>query len=881
MLKAGSGRCAVSRASHVALRRQHSITEQPLSLEHSSPAGLPLHALSNPSHLVVAPTCHPSHVQSFMWMTFTIKLFIPSEQSPHTFTASPTVSCATEMSPINDSTSPTESWREFIAWDEELVPRFSNNAQDNSFTDSFHLGESIASEQPYLVSAPQSVIDGPISRSYNLSGPPSIIDGHSSFEQAYRAPLSFDTTATSPLLDQENDQYFGSAGTWDSRVFLEARITESPVLDTRYERIPNSVHPSTESFNTTGDTLLNPHVARSSHAFSGLDVMASQAFANVGTWIDPPQIVVPIAENDGSRAEVDPIQIPHTQAVPSSHQSYPYSDTAYSRHERSRAITIPTRGSSYNPYTQQAPWTHRVPSSLSVSPVSQRRPRGTSLSRSVSQTRRKVTSPSPTEAFGWVAYQPNPLTNKLAPISAEGSQGRTPRGRKKALTAEQRSNAALMRIIGACSNCQRRKEKCDAGTPCRSCLEYYKGDLVKNPCRSRLLSQLSFIFLSDRLGWHPTVRKLDSFMAPGEYDVIPEITYTVPVHFGFGPAMPVPVHALHVSQQDLLIHEHVIYSWPADSSPPMTHRHAVLPAIITPEGTSNLHRLLDSHLSLLVTHYFREFPLYCSDLRILRDVYIYSRSLSPSSPHYRPLHQALKLLVLVHDGGDITLPLRADSSVLSQLINTSLEIPDDFEPTPCFIRSQFGAVMPGLAMDLMNDILTSLEHILLNRGCDEWPAALAILITVLMTVESIHYHATKLPYHYKYRQSSHSSSSSSSSSLSSSSSSIEPEHLSRVMDDDEGVRILLEFYKTCYLGCHARLRPDWEGDATGPMSNNNHHSRHLSPEDIFIESVRKAIKNATAPPAQYLQKKVTETRQKGDMGFFFDRLVARLLLLKS
>lgn len=765
------------------------------------------------------------------------------------------------MSYAQHDDSPMENMQELVAWDEDF---FCSNttfadADESGFTVINPASGTTGYEQPYLVSAPPSVFEDPPSLGYTVSGPPSIVDGQSSYGQAYCTSLSFDTTATSPLWDQDNDQYFGSFGACGSAPSPLGHITESPILDTRYERIADSLQSSTGSFETTTDTVFNPHLPGSSHAFSSLDLRASQAFANVGTWADQPQIVEPIAECDETRAEVAPIQIPRSQSNGNSHRPYPHSEGAYQQHDRTRAITIPgsARVASYNPNGPLPRREHRAPPMLSVSPVTQRRPRSATLSRSASQTRRKLTTPSPTESFGWVSYQPHPLTNKLAPTSTDGLQGRTPRGRKKGLTAEQRTNAALMRIIGACSNCQRRKEKCDPGTPCKSCLEHYKGDLVNHPCRDRLLSDLSDAFLSNRLGWHPTVRALESVIAAGTFHIATGITYTLPLTFGFGPALPVPVYALHVDDPDTLVHEHIIYSWPPESSSRSEHLHDVLPAVLALDATSNLMQLLESHISLLVTHHFRAFPLYCSPLRILRHVYVFSRSIPAKSPHSRILHQALKLLVLVHVGGDLTLPSRSKSTVLANLIGSAMNLPDELEPTPCFIRSQFGAVMPGLALSLMKDVLSSLEQLLLNRDCDDWPATLAILITVLMTVESIHYHAAKLPYHSKYDANRP----------------CNPEEDLKV--DDEGVKTLLAFYSACFLGCHARLRPDWEGEATGSAQ---YPRRHMSPEDTFVENVRDAIKKASS--AGYLSMKASEKRQGDDMGFFFDRLVARLLLLK-
>ncbi|KAJ4370681.1 hypothetical protein N0V83_005202 [Neocucurbitaria cava] len=741
------------------------------------------------------------------------------------------------MSHTEYGSSPNEGWQDLVAWDEEFFFQDEaglTGAQCDSFATGFHIPESFTSEQNYLVSAPPSVVDDPPSLEYTVSAPPSILEGSSSFGQGYSASPFFDVSATSPLVGGEDGRYFGSFSACDEPLLPLGNITESPVLDTRFERIEDSFEGSAGSFDSTSETVFNPYVAGSSHSFSGLDIRASQVFSNVGGWAEQPQIIEPIAECDESRAEAAPISIPRTpsQSLHSSAPAHLGPEGQHSQQGRSRAITIPegTRGvSGYNFGSSNSGWAQTVPPLL------------------------------------------------LAPTSSEGLQGRTPRGRKKGLTAEQRSHAALMRIVGACSNCQKRKEKCDPGTPCKSCLEHYKGDLVKHPCRDRLLSDLSRAFLSDRLGWHPTARSLESFLAPSLFNIHTGITYTIPLNFGFGPALPVSVHALQLEDTHPLVHKHIIYTWPPESSSASAHTHAVLPAVLTKDAISSLMHTLDSHLSLLVTKHFRGFPLYCSPLRILREVYVFSRSIPPNAPHARTLHQALKLLVLVHIGGDITLPPRSQHPVLAQLVRSTMDLSDTLNPTPCFIRAQFGSIMPELALHLMKDVLSSLEQLLLNRECAEWPIALAVLITVLMTVESIHYHAAKLPYHYdSNNNNNHNNSNTSQYSSTTDTTTTEED----VKVDDEGVRTLLAFYSACFSGCHARLRPDWEGEVGASVRTQMQRGGgKASAEDVFVENVREAIRKASA--AGYLKKKAGEMKREGDdMGFFFDRLVARLMLLR-
>jgi hypothetical protein len=406
-----------------------------------------------------------------------------------------------------------------------------------------------------------------------------------------------------------------------------------------------------------------------------------------------------------------------------------------------------------------------------------------------------------------------------------------------------------MRRFVSCSNCKRRKEKCDTGIPCKSCLDHYKGDLINHPCRDRLLSDLSSTFLSERLGWHPTVRAVDSFLPSNSYHVS-GFTYLIPLHFGFGPALHLPVNSIETTE--VPCHEHVIYAWPPSMLSKEVHTNAVLPAVLTPEATANLRGTLDDHLSLLVQQYFRSFPLYCSPLYILRDVYVFYRTLPTDTSYSRLLQQALKLLVLVHIGGDITLPPPSSDHALEQLVNNTMPLSESTTPTPCFIRSQFGSVMPSLALSLMKEVLSSLEMLLLKRDCHEWPIGIATLIVVLMTVESIQYHAAKIPYHNSYDS--------------------RVPHSKQENDnkiDEEGVKSLLNFYSACFPACHARLSADWQGEG----------APGTTPEDKFVQSVREAIRRATTDG--YLASKATAERIGDDMEFYFDRLAARLLVLKT
>lgn len=442
-----------------------------------------------------------------------------------------------------------------------------------------------------------------------------------------------------------------------------------------------------------------------------------------------------------------------------------------------------------------------------------------------------------------------------ASTTPDGPHTRVAKGRKKGLDPTQRKEAALMRIIGSCSNCRKRKEKCDSGTPCKSCLKHYKGDLINHPCRNHALANLSEAFLSNRHSWHPTNRTLQDCMRTIDYRISTDITYKIPLHFGFGLPMSLEVHPVLVNHQLPCAHEHLVYSWPPESSAPATHTQFVLPALLTSSTLSSLEQTLDAHLEHLVMSEFKAFPPYLSPLRILHKTYTFFRSLPKNSESAQLLLQALKLLVLVHVGGDITLPKQAESDSLQQLVRCTMSISEDCRPSPCLIRSQFGAVMPKFAGRLMKEVLSTLERILFSRNGDHWPIALATLIVVFMTIESIQYHAAKLPYHDAYDNNRAGTPGDS------------------FDADDSAVSTILTSYGACFEACHTRLRPDWEGDLATASGRG-------TSADQFVKSVREAI--AKDGVEGYLQGKVDEKRfDEEDMGFFFDRLVAKLLLLES
>lgn len=271
--------------------------------------------------------------------------------------------------------------------------------------------------------------------------------------------------------------------------------------------------------------------------------------------------------------------------------------------------------------------------------------------------------------------------------------------------------------------------------------------------------------------------------------------------------------------------------------------------------------MLSNHITKLVDTQFSKFPLYCSKLRVLRRIYIHYRTLlqhSPSSSttstkhEARILRQALKLLVLVHIGGDIMIDrlFPIVQEIMTDLIPGSV----DMEATPCFIRGQLGAVIPSLAEELMKSALRGLEKLALSRVCSQWPTIVSVTAVLLMAIESIQYHSLKTPYH---------------ASLTPGGQAEKNRTICATMDTT-GVEALLNFYRVCYGSCHSRLS-DSPAESLGVFNDNG-------VQDRFTRGLKSSVDDAK----DYLERKSTaDPLGSEDMSVLFDRLLAKLFLAQG
>jgi len=155
----------------------------------------------------------------------------------------------------------------------------------------------------------------------------------------------------------------------------------------------------------------------------------------------------------------------------------------------------------------------------------------------------------------------------------------------------------------------------------------------------------------------------------------------------------------------------------------------------------------------------------------------------------------------------------------------------------------------------MQEVLSKLEAECLNKNCRRFPLIVSTFMVLFMAVESIQYHTHKDAFHYAFDE--------------------EETSQGPSKDEVDGMVDLLEFYKNCFAGCHRdRLLSATDtrfwGESTGSA---------MKAGELALSKLRSGIQVAKG----YLidRSKESLTTRGGDITVFFDRLVARLLLLEG
>ncbi|KAF2098638.1 hypothetical protein NA57DRAFT_75876 [Rhizodiscina lignyota] len=489
-------------------------------------------------------------------------------------------------------------------------------------------------------------------------------------------------------------------------------------------------------------------------------------------------------------------------------------------------------------------------------------------------------------ALGIIEVGMNRDTGTMGPQRNSSGAGRRAPGRRGPLDPITRRKAAAMRGH-ACESCRRRKASCDRGIPCRSCIRHYGVRLLQSPCRGKLLNSLADGFLKGPI--FPGSRGLESFLgsAPGSYSFSGK-DCSIKLKFGFGDSLAFPMKiVMPADRKNKLVHNHIVYQWPPQANEVTAKcrcQHHVFPAVIA--DTSNLKAVLDHHLGVLVDNHFDEFPAYESVLRVLRPIYTFYRRLPEGEPQ-QLLRQALKLLTLVHIGGDTQVCPR---DPMGRLIATKAfgrsalgerplfpTCPSNLGslPTPCFIRGQLGEFMPLLAQDLMTDVLSRLEFISLGRECNMWAPVLATFAVFVMAVESIEYHTEKVAFHAAEATPTPTQPRAFGPSVPAERS--VQTTISTPSPMEQGLQHMISFYKACFSGCHLRLTDEPSGrQRSSSGGSGTLSSSQRDAQDSLVAELKKVLANAQT---YLLEKSKAPFKSGDDLSCYFDRNLAKFFLL--
>ena len=212
-----------------------------------------------------------------------------------------------------------------------------------------------------------------------------------------------------------------------------------------------------------------------------------------------------------------------------------------------------------------------------------------------------------------------------------------------------------------------------------------------------------------------------------------------------------------------------------------------------------------------------------------------------------PLERALKLMILIHVGGD--LQVHGDDAaieIMKQYGSTNWN--GTQRATPCFIRAQLGPVFSQIAHEHMKQILRELEALSPSKDWRRFPLIVSTFAVLFAAMESLQYHVSKIPYH-SYQDA--------------------PEGRMDVpVADSGGSDILLRFYRSTQ--CHAQLRCL----AAMRMPQNLGSKREDERGIQFLRLMQGAIQSVQ----DYLENREQLTLTRNDMTHFFDRLLAKMYL---
>jgi len=268
---------------------------------------------------------------------------------------------------------------------------------------------------------------------------------------------------------------------------------------------------------------------------------------------------------------------------------------------------------------------------------------------------------------------------------------------------------------------------------------------------------------------------------------------------------------------------------------------------------AQMEKEIDAYLSILLDmpRNFHFFPLWKSQLEVLKWIYAYYSRLPADSR--APLEQALKLLMLIHAGGDLRVkPEHTSLSIARQYFpNVKLD-----KVTPCFIRAQLGPIFSKMSHQYMLQVLKALEILSPTDNPSKFPIIICTFSVLMMAMESLQFHVAKLPYH------THHDSPPPDLAL------LEPP--TRDLDEMDKSDVLIRFYKA--TNCHARLNKLGTGGQASEVLAG------LSC-DAETRNILSSLHCAILSARPYLIAKRHNSLVLGtDMTAFFDRLLSKMYL---